>query len=85
MSNFFKQYHAEGTTELVKDHFLIGLHYFKGLFLVDFIALIPFHLIPLEKESHHQKFFFLVKVVRIYTGFKIFNVKQMMDIIKEWN
>ena len=27
----------------------------------------------------------MVKVVRIYTGFKIFDVKQMMDVIKEWN
>ena len=27
----------------------------------------------------------MIKVVRIYTGFKIFDVKQMMDVIKEWN
>ena len=42
LTNFFKLFHADGTTSFVRSHYLIAIHYFKGLFIVDLIALVPF-------------------------------------------
>jgi hypothetical protein len=55
--------------------FNIAIRYLKGDFLIDFIPLIPITLlIPHQHEYPDVKLFYLVKVIRLRRGLRVFNV-----------
>jgi len=55
-------------------------NYFYGSFIYDFIPLIPFQLI--EMYRNRNCLFYLVKVMRLWQGFKLLDVPKLMGIFK---
>ena len=51
----------------------------RGQFLFDLIPILPLEFIPLGGQERR---FMLIKLVRLYTGLKIFYVPDIMDKIK---
>ena len=78
--NFITDYKEEGATLPVKDIGLISLRYMQTRFIWDFLPLIPFTIFDFGYESFHH--FYLVKIIRIGTGLKLFDVQMIMAKIK---
>jgi len=48
----------------------------------DFVPIIPLQLLNL---NGYERLFFIIKIVRLYSGFKLFNVPMIMNKIKVIN
>lgn len=68
---FFVDYYDKIREETIKSQPKLAMHYFKGEFLYDFVATLPFiriinMIIPLEKGRNTKvKLFYLIKIIRI--------------------
>jgi len=83
LTHFLLSYRKEGSstsTPPERDIMKCSLHYYKNGFLLDLIPLIPFQVIEMHRGRHNL--FYLVKLMRLYKGFKIFNVPKIMELIK---
>ena len=79
--NFLLTFEVEGSGHNVeRDLSKIASNYFWGNFKNDLLPLLPLQLIELGKGR--GALFFLVKLLRLWKGFKIFNVPILMRKIK---
>lgn len=78
--NFLVDYKPEGEENKIKDLNKIGIRYLKGQFLYDFIPLIPLQALSLRGQK--ERLFFVIKIIRLLNGFKIFQVAKIMKVIK---
>jgi len=60
----------------------ISTRYIKTGFMMDVIPLIPLQIFEMSNGRHNL--FYLIKVVRLYKGFIIFDVHYMMHKIKDF-
>jgi|APSaa5957512535_1039671.scaffolds.fasta_scaffold477630_1 hypothetical protein len=85
--NFFIEYTPDNATKPIRNHFLIAKKYLRDTFIIDLLCLIPFNLfIDLTDEVNHdkdQRFFLLIKILRLHQGFEIFKVSVIMASIKK--
>ena len=77
---FFVDYQIEGLTLPEQDLSNIASNYFKGEFLLDFIPLVPLHLIHWTR--HREVLFLLTKTLRLHQGFKLLDVQRIMKWVK---
>ena len=74
---------AEGETGSTRDLYTIRMRYLKGLFILDFIPILPLPFI-FGYESNITKLFYVIKCIRIVRGIQMFNIKTFMQIIKDY-
>jgi hypothetical protein len=82
--NFFKEYTPEGGGDRqkpIREFNRIIRNYITTGFAFDFITLIPMQFLHFKR--HRERLFYLIKVLRFYKGFKVFNVAKLMKIIKD--
>jgi hypothetical protein len=79
---FFVDYYEEGKQFPVRDLTAIAKNYLKTGFVFDFIPLIPLQELPLPRG--YARFFYIIKVMRLFNGFKLLNVEHIMDYIKKF-
>ena len=79
---FFVDYYEEGKQFPVRDFSAIAMNYLKTDFIYDFIPLIPLQELPLPRG--YGRFFYVIKVMRLFNGFKLLNVEHIMDYIKKF-
>ena len=77
---FMLSYQDIGKDHPVKDLNKIARRYLKTEFAWDMVPLLPFHLIPLSDDKN--TLFYLLKVIRLYKGFKILDVSMLISSIK---
>ena len=76
---FFTDYTEEGETLPERNLNIISKRYFYSWsFLIDLIPLIPFILF-FGHESKNAKLFYVVKIVRMLKGLKVFNVQLIFE------
>ena len=84
--NFFIEYipdkTGDGNKLPVRDLLQIATHYFKGNFLIDFIPILPFHLLDLPYNSSVLLYF--VKMIRVKRAINLLNVHFIMKHVKKW-
>ena len=56
------------------------MRYLRGEFWTDFIPIIPLQALPL---NGYERLFFLIKIMRLIKGLQIFDVAQLMKVIKK--
>lgn len=71
----------DGSTRPVRDLEKISLNYLKTEFPTDFVAIIPFQLLSLKRRR--ENLFFLVKIIRLLKGLRLFQVSAIMKQIKK--
>jgi hypothetical protein len=64
----------------VKDITQISLRYLKGEFYKDFIPIIPLQLLDFGGD---ERLFYIIKIMRLIKGLQVFDVAQIMVIIKK--
>lgn len=79
--NFLVSYEPDGEDYKVKDLTLISQRYLKGQFMFDFIPLVPLQAISLPGQK--ERLFFVIKIIRLVNGFKLFHVANIMKTIKK--
>jgi hypothetical protein len=57
-------------------------NYVTSWFLYDLITLIPLQYMKLK--NNRERLFYLIKVTRVFKGYKLFNVSQIMSNYKEY-
>jgi aromatic ring-opening dioxygenase LigB subunit len=72
---------VQGEKIPINDPFKIGNNYLYSSFPLDLISLIPLQFIKLKRSR--QLLFFMLKMVRLIKGFKLFNVPLMMVKVKK--
>ena len=78
---FFADFTVEGELAPTRNFNKIAINYLKGYFCLDAIALFPFQLIHME--NHQSDLFYITKYIRIYQGFKLLNVGNILSIVKK--
>ena len=76
--NFFTEYVPEGDPCPVRDLQKIFFTYLEGTFMRDFIPLFPITFFIDMSKTSFNRIFYLLKVMRLVNGLKIFNVSQIM-------
>lgn len=67
------EYRVEGEKTPIRDPAKISMNYInEGTFFLDFFVLLPFELIKLKRKR--GDLFYLIKMLRIYKGFELFDV-----------
>lgn len=79
--NFFVEIIDEETNQPERDLKKIAINYLNGLFFIDFITLIPLQLIPIKNNRNYL--FFLIKMLRLVQGLRIFNVSVIMKRLND--
>lgn len=77
---FLVSYTPEGSTNPERDLTKISKRYLKNGFVMEFITVIPFTSLSL---GGYERLFYLIKVLRLFIGFKVFNVHLIMQRIKK--
>ena len=67
----------------IKDIWKISERYFRNEFLMDLIPTIPFTFIFDMSVKKYGRIFYLIKIIRLAKGLKIYNVQQIMDYLKD--
>ena len=67
----------------IKDIWKISERYFRNEFLMDLIPTIPFTFIFDMSVEKYGRIFYLIKIIRLAKGLKIYNVQQIMDYLKD--
>ena len=80
ITKFLTDFIPDGETEPTKDLMLISKNYLKNGFVMDLIPLIPFNFFASNKGS--LRLAYGIKLVRIISGIKLFNVRALNNIIK---
>jgi len=73
---FLKEFKSETTNLPVRDLEKIAWNYLENGFVTDFIAIIPLQI--LELKSKRENLFFLIKLIRLEKGLRLFNVTDIM-------
>jgi hypothetical protein len=60
---------------------VISKNYFFDRFIWDFIPLLPLQIFPMYRNRN--TLFYLIKLIRLYKGFKILDIPKLMGIIKK--
>jgi len=81
--NFVTAYTPEGSSHLITSHGKICRRYLEQGFLLDFFTWVPFVFFFNNSRNYYYRMFYLIKIIRIMEGLKIFDVGEMMDIVKE--
>jgi len=82
--NFFVEYRDPETTTIVRDLKKIGMRYIYGEFTQDFLPILPLvHIFNFG--GGREKHLFVIKLLRLITGLRIFNVSKIMQKIKYFN
>ena len=76
---FIKEYTPQGEQDPCRDLSMISARYLKGSFLTDLIPLIPLHWIINFRLHRWCNILFLVKVMRIWKGLHVFDVRTIME------
>ena len=76
---FLYEYKRDDSEQMERDLAKIANRYLRGNFIYDFIPIIPLALLNL---GGHERLFYLIKIIRLYSGFKIFSVPAIMQKIK---
>jgi hypothetical protein len=80
MLKFLYEYKIEDAEQPpVRDLQKIGMRYLKDQFIWDFIPIIPF---PALDFNGYERLFYLIKIMRLVNGFKVFSVPAIMEKIK---
>lgn len=77
---FLVEFTPPGQLTPVKDISQISLRYLKGEFYKDFIPIIPLQLLDLGGD---ERLFYVIKIMRLIKGLQVFDVAQIMVIIKK--
>lgn len=77
--NFITDYKEDGNPNPVRDLNKISMRYLKGQFTYDIIPLIPLPHLPFGNSMKH---FYLIKIMRMVTGIRVFDVSVIMSRIK---
>ena len=78
---FFKAYVSESSIKRQeRDLSKIAMNYLKTEFIWDCIPLIPLQ--GLTFPRHRERWFYLIKTIRLEKGFRLFDVAKFMKIIK---
>ena len=73
---FFKEYTSETTNLPVRDLGRIAGNYLENGLVTDAIALVPFQVLNLK--NRRENLFFLIKLVRLGKGLRLFDVTAIM-------
>jgi hypothetical protein len=76
---FITEFTPEGSPTPTRELSKIAVRYLKTTFPMEFITIIPFQLLNL---GGYERLFYLIKILRVFIGFKIFNVTKIMHNLK---
>ena len=79
---FIKEYTPEFQLTPVRNLKLICRNYLETQFKWDIIPLIPLQ--EIKFGNNRNRLFFLIKLIRLFKGLKMFNVNAMMTFVKEY-
>ena len=82
LKNCFTEYTPEGETNSVRHIASIISRYFHNDFIYHLIPLIPFTIL-LHEVDPRVKLFYLIKIVRLNDGIKVFSIRQLLSFISE--
>lgn len=82
ISKFITEFTIPGQQTTCRNLDKIAIRYLKGCFLIDLVALIPFHYFLNFDEDHKIKRLLLIKVIRFYHIQHLFDVTKMMNFVK---
>jgi len=80
---FFLEFCPESTNVPVVDIQKIAVHYLEGEFKGDMIAILPLQIVQLR--NNRQYLFFIIKLIRLGKGIRLFNVKAIMSYFQNLN
>jgi hypothetical protein len=80
---FFLEYCPESTNVPVRDLKKIAINYLYGEFKFDILALLPFQIMTLK--NNRQYLFFIIKLLRLAKGIRLFNVSKIMSYFQNLN
>lgn len=83
VKNFITEYTPDGEIVPVNDFFKIAERYFSSGFLIDFIPTFPITFILDMTVNKYGRICYLIKIIRLAKGLKIYNVNSMMGYLKE--
>ena len=76
---FLVDFVPEGGSRPVRNFRSIAIRYLKGGFIMDFLPIIPF--VQMIDLGGREKHFYIIRILRLVAGFKILNVRKIMDRI----
>jgi len=79
--NFLLEY-KDDQHKPVRDFKRIAVRYMKKLFIVDFLATIPFRYMRLVEDEKNERLFFLFKLFRLYKLKEVMDTKNFQDMVK---
>ena len=74
--NFITDFTRQGENKPVRNLHQISMRYLKGDFLMDLIPLLPLTLI-VTKEHKLSKLLYCIKVIRVLSGFRVFDTHKI--------
>ena len=80
VSKFLTDFIPDGEVEPTKDLTIIAKNYLKNGFLIDLIPIIPASFLVSSKVN--KRLAFIIKLVRIISGLKLFDVRKLNKIVK---
>lgn len=80
---FITAYRPQSGDKEVRDFSLIGYRYLYGNFVPDLIPLVPMHW-WIRFDNGNEKYFMLIKIVRLWRGLSLFRVRNIKDVIKNY-
>jgi hypothetical protein len=79
---FCREFYPLGETIPVRDHSQISNRYLKGEFVSDFIPSFPITFILDMSSEYFGRLFFLLKILRLFKGSKVFSISLLHGKIK---
>jgi hypothetical protein len=80
ITKFMLSYTRETDLKKISDLRLTSLHYLRTDFIYDFLPIIPFQLLMLKNNRHCL--FFIIKLMRLIQGQRLFDVPKLMAIFR---
>ena len=77
---FLVEFTPEGSKSPVTDLSKTSMNYINGVFVWDFIPILPFYVIELDRNR--QYLFNIFKMIRIQRGFDLFDVRRINTFVK---
>jgi hypothetical protein len=81
---FLCEFVKDGAVTPTRDLKQIAERYLRGDFISDLIPLIPFPLI-LTLEKGRQSHFYIIKCIRLFNGFMIFDIQKISILMSRFN